>query len=187
MEKEYIYPIPHIFVGTENRGGCMSSVYKRGRPKKIENNKQINKIPEVLGEYRIRDNETRAVYYVGISSNLRGRVYTHKTTGKFCEGRYLEYLTAKKGVTYEDVREHERKAILKYDPPENKRGGGAGRTPVVLVYLEEDTQVPVEEVKAEMSLNNHKRGVLHILIVLSIIIIIVICVLVGIHYYMNIR
>lgn len=135
----------------------MAGVFKRGRPKKIRNNELIHEIPEVLGEYRIRDSQDKAVYYVGISANLRDRAYAHRSSGKFCEGRYLEYLTAKYGVSYDEVREHERRAIAKYDPPENKRGGGAGRPPVRLVYLEEASEVYVEPNKFLAFLEKIKR------------------------------
>ena len=162
----------------------MSSVYNRGRPKKIRDNGQIYKIPEVLGEYRIRDEEDKAVYYVGISANLRARAYSHNMTGRFCDGRYLEYLTAKPGVTYDEVREHERKAIAKYDPPENRRGGGAGRPPIELVYLEEEAVIPVQRNRFLMFLENTKRLAKRVILILVIIAVVCTIVWFGKDYFL---
>lgn len=69
--------------------------------------------------------------YIDISQDLMRRMKQHIATGNFRpqKGETFEYKIARDDAEYDDMREHERKQIAKYDPPRNHRGGGGGRPP----------------------------------------------------------
>lgn len=60
------------------------SLYKPGRPAKYEPNTGKGKEPPSKpGEYRIRDDETGEILYVGEACNLKRRMQQHKRNGRF--------------------------------------------------------------------------------------------------------
>lgn len=109
--------------------------YNKGRPKKYDAISDAgNKPPKVAGEYRIKDKDNN-LKYIGISNDIDRRVKEHKKTGKINDNdRYVEWMPAKQGASYDDIRKHERQKIKQKKPAINQRGGGAGPTPKKMNY-----------------------------------------------------
>lgn len=109
--------------------------YGKGRPKRFDALSGTgSKPPKAPGEYRIRDIENKTKY-VGITNNLDRRINEHKKSGKINnEARIVDWMPAKPGTPYDDIRDHERYKIEKLKPYANKRGGGAGPTPKKMNY-----------------------------------------------------
>ena len=103
-------------------------IFRRGRPHKVKFN-DLDDIPSLTGEYRIRDADG-TFYYIGITNVLRRRLKEHKSSGLLQPDQRIEYLVLKAGIRdYEPLREHERNSIKKHKPYANKRDGGAGAPP----------------------------------------------------------
>ena len=111
--------------------------YGKGRPKKYDAISQKgNKPPKVAGEYRIKDKENNTKY-IGITNNLERRVKEHKKTGNINENdRIVEWMSAKPGSSYEQLRNHERQKIKSKKPYANKTIGGEGPVPKYMNYAD---------------------------------------------------
>lgn len=103
-------------------------IFKPGRPRRATYY-TVNSVPlKATGEYRIRD-EHGDVLYVGITNMLQRRAIEHQKTGKFQQNYKFDYLPIKRGVTYEQLRIHEKSSIAKYNPYLNQNVGGGGKEP----------------------------------------------------------
>ena len=113
----------------------MSGPYEKGRPKKYDAvSGEGKKPPKAAGEYRIKDKDNN-LKYIGISNDIDRRLKEHKKTGKINDSdRYVEWMAAKNGASYDDLRKHEREKIKQKKPSVNSRGGGAGPTPKKMNY-----------------------------------------------------
>lgn len=99
--------------------------YKQGAPRRSNTYKST---PTERGEYRIVENATKNVKYIGVSSNLKRRHYQHTKSGLFVEGAdHLRYLLAGSGADDEDIYSHEKRSISKHKPQHNRCAGGNGR------------------------------------------------------------
>ncbi|MCL1998047.1 MAG: GIY-YIG nuclease family protein [Turicibacter sp.] len=106
-------------------------IYEPGRPKEYGYD-DVGQIPRVPGTYRIlKDGQ---IMYIGVSKQLRTRIYQHRYEGeyrKFYPGEKVAIKIAKlNGKSYEEVQEiiyeHERKKVGSHLPPRNKNRGGGG-------------------------------------------------------------
>lgn len=59
-------------------------IYKSGRPNKYNpNTGEGKKPPSTPGEYRIRNEETNKIEYIGETNDLNRRMNEHKRNGRF--------------------------------------------------------------------------------------------------------
>lgn len=86
-------------------------IFNRGRAKEYETD-EIGDIHPVAGGYTIWD-KMGLRKYTGIAGNLQERAKQHKKSGKFEEGDRFAPLMAKRGTTYDDLRDWEREKIKK--------------------------------------------------------------------------
>lgn len=117
-------------------------IFNKGRAKEYTND-EIDNVHPVAGGYNIFDKQKRRKY-IGIAGNLQERAKQHKNSGKFEEGDTFAPLMAKRGTSYDDLRDWERKKIKKHKPYANETKGGEGR-PIDHLYYEEDYE---EEAKS---------------------------------------
>lgn len=117
-------------------------IFNRGRAKEYKKD-EIDNIHPVAGGYIIFDKE-RKYKYTGIAGDLQERAKEHRASGKFEDGDRIAPLMVKKGASYDDLRDWERRKIAKHKPYANKTKGGEGR-PIDQLYYEEDYE---EEAKS---------------------------------------
>lgn len=81
--------LENIIRGVQNK----RNVLKAGRPFKIRTQDALQNCPHSWGVYRIHK-KSDETYYVGISSNLKSRLYSHRRKGMFQleDGDYIEVL-----------------------------------------------------------------------------------------------
>lgn len=106
------------------------ALYKSGRPTEVHplDPNETRTIPKAKGEYRIINENTREVMYVGVSNNLNRRERQHERTGKInSENCIFAYKLADGRASQRRINDHERAKIEQHNPPLNKRAGGAGR------------------------------------------------------------
>lgn len=104
-------------------------LYKSGRPTETRPLKDGGKkVPHAPGEYRIINEKTRKVEYLGYSCDMNRRMKQHIKTGKISgENSIFAYKKADGRASRDSLAEHERKKIAKHSPSLNQRAGGAGR------------------------------------------------------------
>lgn len=109
---------------------------------------EVRLAPSVWGLYRIH--QAAGAWYVGISSNLRNRLYAHQAQGRldFARGDSVEVIEAKRPglsgvVTWADLQEAERDHIRRLrqrgEQLVNVVSGGNGNPPAVRFYAGENS------------------------------------------------
>lgn len=101
--------------------------YSRGAPRRSDS---YQSTPSERGEYRIIENDTKNIKYIGVAVNLKRRHYEHTRAGLFVEGfDHIRYLIADSEADHEEVYSHERRSISRHGPQHNRCAGGNGRRP----------------------------------------------------------
>lgn len=84
--------------------------------------------PKSPGSYRIVDNESREILYIGVTNNLYNRRYQHEYSGRFTPASHsFCWKILNPGSSIEDLYEHERQKIKRHNPKGNISRGGNGR------------------------------------------------------------
>jgi len=124
----------------------IKSIYGKGALRTWRPDQDLETIPEFPGEYRLYSIDC---VYIGITGNLRTRIYTHLNAIKVNNLSCVKYLTVKPenilalGLRMEQVeqaiRNHEMEKIKKYKPLLNVNSGGGGKS-LNLVHLETEVE-----------------------------------------------
>jgi hypothetical protein len=145
----------------------MESIYGKGAPNKWKPGDGYNRLPDRAGEYKVfyvsEELTQDQCVYVGFSGNIRVRIQQHNTK-RYIEGcSYVSYkeLDVNKivshGIDMEKIREiirnHERETIIRLNPADNIKSGGAGRGPN-LSYIEAQLNI-----RANEEVKNNERGI----------------------------
>lgn len=111
----------------------MNSPFSRGRPRVWREGESLSLLPNQWGAYRFSSD--CEIAYIGITSNLYNRISWHRSTRRyFNPGLHkIEYQIASDGITWDDLREWEKRKIVQHSPNLVTYIGGNGRRPGVVV------------------------------------------------------
>lgn len=113
----------------------INSIYGKGAPRIWRPDQDLGTIPELPGEYRLYGIDC---VYIGITGNLRTRIYTHLNVNKVNNLSCVKYITVeprnilalglKREQVEQAIRNHEMEKIKKYKPSLNVNSGGGGKS-----------------------------------------------------------
>lgn len=109
----------------------MNSPFTRGRPRVWREGEPLSLFPNQWGAYRFSSD--KEVAYIGITSNLYNRINWHRSTNRYYNPscHKIEYQIAADGISWDDLREWEKRKIAQHSPNLVTYVGGNGRRPAV--------------------------------------------------------